>query len=252
MARKTSKTAAKSKSRSKTAKPKGGLLGAPARLVRRLWGYVIKGILLVVVLGFVVTFAYSFINPPTTPYMLGESRRLGGVNQTWVAMDDIAPTMARSAVAAEDANFCNHWGLDLTAIRAALDDGGNRGGSTISQQVVKNVFLWHGRSWFRKSLEALMTPVVEAVWSKERILEVYLNVAEFDEGVFGVEAAAIHYFGVNADQLSGTQAARLAAILPNPKGRSASQPSTYVRSRAASIIDGAATIAADGRAGCFQ
>ncbi len=97
-----------------------------------------------------------------------------------------------------------------------------------------------------------MTPLVEAVWTKERILEVYLNVAEFDAGVFGVEAAAVHYFGVSAADLSPVQAARLAAILPSPKTRSASQPSSYIRSRAASIRDGAATIGADGRADCFQ
>ena len=97
-----------------------------------------------------------------------------------------------------------------------------------------------------------MTPLVEAVWSKERILEVYLNVAEFDEGVFGVEAASVHYFGVHAADLTAVQAARLAAVLPDPKGRSASRPSQYVRSRAAGIIDGAATILADGRADCFE
>ena len=107
-------------------------------------------------------------------------------------------------------------------------------------------------AWFRKSLEALIAPLVEAVWSKERILEVYLNVAEFDDGVFGVEAAAIHYFGVTAAELSPVQAARLAAILPSPKTRSASQPTSYIRSRAASIVDGAATIRADGRAACFE
>lgn len=196
--------------------------------------------------------AFSALNPPTNYYIFSESRRIGGVNQTWVAMEDIAPVMARSAVAAEDANFCLHWGLDLNAIRAALQDGSNRGGSTISQQVVKNVYLWHGRSWLRKSMEVLLTPVVEAVWSKERILEVYLNVAEFDEGVFGVEAAAVHYFGVTAADLSPTQAARLAAILPSPKTRSASQPSPFVRNRAESIRDGAETIRVDGRADCFE
>ena len=205
-----------------------------------------------IALAVVVTAAFTVVNPPSTPYMFSESRRVGGVNHTWVAMDDIAPVMARSAVAAEDANFCLHWGLDVTAIQAALEDGANRGGSTISQQVVKNVYLWQGRSWFRKSLEALMTPLVEAIWTKERILEVYLNVAEFDEGVFGVEAAAVHYFGVNARDLSPVQAARLAAILPAPKSRSASQPTSYVRGRAASILDGAATIRADGRADCFE
>jgi len=196
--------------------------------------------------------AFAFVNPPTTPYMFSEGRRVGGVAQEWVAIEDIAPVMARSVVAAEDANFCLHWGLDVNAIRAALDEGGARGGSTITQQVVKNVYLWQGRSWLRKALEAGMTPVVEAVWSKQRILEVYLNVAEFDEGVFGIEAAAVHYFGVRAADLSAVQAARLAAILPDPKGRSASQPSRYVRNRAAGIVDGAATILADGRAACFE
>lgn len=200
----------------------------------------------------VATFAVGLINPPTTPYMFSEGRRLGGVTQDWVAMDRIAPVMARSAVAAEDANFCLHWGLDVNAIRATMDRGGNGGASTISQQTVKNVFLWHGRSWARKALEALWTPLTEAVWSKRRILEVYLNIAEFDEGVFGVQAAAQHYFGVNASDLTATQAARLAAILPDPKGRSASNPSNSVRRRAASIMDGAATIAADGRAACFE
>jgi monofunctional biosynthetic peptidoglycan transglycosylase len=194
---------------------------------------------------------YGVVNPPTTPYMFGEGRRLDGVEQTWVAMEEIAPAMARSAVAAEDANFCLHWGLDLVAIRAALDQGGARGASTISQQVVKNVWLWHGRSWLRKALEAGMTPLMEAAWSKRRILEVYLNVAEFDEGVFGVEAAAQHYFGVSAVDLSDLQAARLAAVLPDPKGRSASDPGPLVRQRTGQIMDGAATIAADGRDDCF-
>ena len=102
----------------------------------------------------------------------------------------MSPQLARAIVAAEDANFCNHWGFDIDAIQAAIADGGTRGASTLSQQVVKNVYLWHGRSWTRKALEAALTPLVEALWSKQRIFEVYLNVAEFDEGVFGVEAAA--------------------------------------------------------------
>jgi len=195
---------------------------------------------------------YSIVNPPTTPYIISESRRLDGVDRMWVSIEDVSPHMARSVVAAEDANFCNHWGFDMVAIRAALNEGGGRGASTISQQVVKNVYLWHGRSWPRKALEALMTPLVEALWSKQRILEVYLNVAEFDEGVFGVEAAAQHYFGVDPKDLSAKQAARLAAILPNPKGRSASKPTAQVRKRTKAIISGAATIRADGRARCFE
>ncbi len=204
---------------------------------------------LIAVLGVLL---WAFVNPPTTWYMWQESRRLGGVDQEWVPMEEIAPVMARSAVAAEDANFCLHWGLDVEAIRTAIEAGGQRGASTISQQVVKNVYLWHGRSWFRKALEAGMTPLVEAIWSKRRILEVYLNVAEFDEGIFGVEAASRHYFGVGPEELSPLQAARLAAVLPAPKDRSASKPSRFVRTRSAAIRDGAATIRADGRAACFE
>ncbi len=236
---------AKTSKKKKVEKPRKGI-------VRRLVGWLWRGLFGAIAMVVLMTFLYALINPPSTPYALSESRRLGGIEMEWAAIDDIAPVMARSAVAAEDANFCLHWGLDVDAIQTALEAGGNRGASTISQQVVKNVYLWQGRSWVRKSLEALWTPLTEAVWSKRRIIELYLNVAEFDEGVFGVQAAARHYFGVDAADLTAVQAARLAAILPNPKGRSASNPSDSVRRRAASILDGAATIAADGRAACFE
>ncbi len=215
------------------------------RLVLRAVSAVFLLVVCLVVLG-------AVINPPTTAYMFSESRRLGGVKQTWVSLDRMAPVMARSAVAAEDANFCQHWGFDMAAIRKAIAAGSNRGASTISQQTVKNVYLWHGRSWFRKAMEALITPVMEAVWSKRRIVEVYLNIAEFDEGVFGIEAASHHYFGVPASDLSANQAARLAAILPAPKKRSAAKPSDYVLKRARQVRDGAATIRNDGRAACFE
>lgn len=195
---------------------------------------------------------FALVNPPRGLYMRQEAGRLGGIQQDWVDADDMAPVMLRAAVAAEDANYCHHWGFDMAAIRQAMGRGGNRGASTISQQVVKNVFLWHGRNWARKALEAVLTPVMETTWSKRRILEVYLNVAEFDEGVFGVGAAAQHYFGVSAKDLSATQAARLAMVLPNPKDRSASRPSAAQRRRTAAIMDGAQTIAADGRAACFS
>lgn len=214
--------------------------------------WVFRGALAVTTLTLMAVFSYTVINPPATPYILSESRRLGGVDRTWVDLEDIASAMARSAVAAEDANYCLHWGFDMAAIRTAIDAGGTRGASTISQQVVKNVYLWQGRSWLRKALEALITPLVEAIWTKRRILEVYLNVAEFDEGVFGVDAAVRRYFKVSAKDLTDTQAAQLAAVLPNPKARSASQPSASLRRRAVSIRDGAATIRADGRAACFE
>jgi len=184
--------------------------------------------------------------------MRQEAAHLGGIKQSWVSADEIAPVMFRSVVAAEDANFCAHWGFDMNAIRAALADGTGRGASTLTQQVVKNAYLWHGRNWSRKALEAVLTPLVELIWPKRRILEVYLNIAEFDEGVFGVKAAAQHYFGVTPAKMSPLQAARLAAILPAPKDRSASKPSNYIRKRTARIRDGAETIRRDGRAKCFE
>jgi monofunctional biosynthetic peptidoglycan transglycosylase len=146
--------------------------------------------LALVVLVTVWVAAYAIVPVPTTPYILSERLRLGGVERDWVPIDDISENLQRAVVAAEDANFCLHWGFDMAAIRAAIDAGAARGGSTISQQTVKNAFLWHGRSWLRKALEAAITPLMEALWPKRRILEVYLNVAEFDEGVFGAEAAA--------------------------------------------------------------
>ena len=217
-------------------------------LMRRL----LRGALAAAAAFVFIVSAYAVINPPTTPYMLAESLRLGGIERKWVDIEKIAPAMARSVVAAEDANFCLHWGFDVAAIRAAIDSGGRRGASTISQQVAKNAYLWHGRSWARKALEAGITPVMEFAWSKRRILEVYLNIAEFDEGVFGIEAAAQHYFGVPAANLGHRQSARLAAVLPDPKGRSASRPAAPQRRRAAAIRSGARTILADGRSACFE
>lgn len=200
----------------------------------------------------VLILLYSVVNPPITHTIWSESRRLGGVDREWVPFEEIAPVMARSVVAAEDARFCLHWGIDAQAVRQAIEGGGRRGGSTITQQVVKNVFLWQERSWIRKALETALTPVVEIVWSKRRILEVYLNVAEFDEGVFGVEAAARHYFRTGPEELSPRQAALLAAILPDPKDRSASKPSAFTSKRASQIMDGAATIRYEARAACFE
>ncbi|MGB0440422.1 MAG: biosynthetic peptidoglycan transglycosylase, partial [Paracoccaceae bacterium] len=137
-------------------------------------------------------------------------------------------------------------------LRAAIDSGGARGASTITQQTVKNLFLWHDRSYVRKLAEAALTPVVEATWTKARILEVYLNIAEFGAGVFGIEAAAWHYFGVPASRLTAAQAARLAVVLPAPKTR---DPRTLTASqgrRAAQVRDGAVVIARDGRAACLS
>lgn len=224
-------------------------LASPLRWLRR---WVLRGLLAFALAATLLVLLFSVVNPPTTHTIWNEKRRLGDIDQEWVPIEDIAPVLARSVVAAEDARFCQHWGIDVRAIRAALAEGGRRGGSTLSQQVVKNVFLWQGRSWGRKALETMLTPLVEAVWSKRRILEVYLNVAEMDEGIFGAEAAARHYFGVGPDALTPRQAALIAAVLPNPKQRSAARPSARVKRRASSIQDGAATIRADGRARCFE
>jgi len=226
-----------------------GVFTALWRLVRR---WVLRLGLIAVVLGAFGVILYSVVNPPTTLYMAAEKARFGGISHEWVALDEIAPVMARAVVAAEDANYCNHWGFDMAAIRKVIESGERRGASTISQQVVKNGYLWPERSWLRKALEALITPAVELVWSKKRILEVYLNVAEFDTAVFGIEAAAQQYFGVSASGLSARQAARLAAVLPDPKGRSATRPTPFLERRANSIMDGAETIRRDGRAACFE
>lgn len=195
---------------------------------------------------------YRFVNPPGGIFMLQEYTRLGSIEREWVPMERIAPVMARSVVAAEDANFCLHWGFDMSEIRRVIETGATRGASTISQQTAKNVFLWHGRDWTRKALESGFTLLIEALWPKRRILEVYLNIAEFDDGVFGVEAAARRYFRTTAAELTPQQAARLAVVLPAPKSRDAANPTQFLRNRAAAVLDGAATIARDGRADCFS
>ena len=239
--------------RKKTKKSvKTGLRPRIGELVRRglrlLWRVALWGAVAVVIW----VLAYRWIDPPTTPYILAEGLRLGAVERQWVDIDAIAPVMARSAVAAEDANFCRHWGFDVAAIRDAIEAGAGRGASTISQQVVKNVFLWQGRSWLRKALEAGLTPLMETLWPKRRIIEVYLNVAEFGEGVFGVQAAAQRYFGVDAEDLSARQAAALASILPSPKDRNAAAMTPALQRKARRVLDGAATIRSDGRATCFE
>lgn len=186
---------------------------------------------------------YALVNPPTTWTIASEAT----APRDWIDIKDIAPVMQRSVIAAEDANFCLHWGFDMVEIRKVVASGSSRGASTLTQQTAKNVFLWQGRSWVRKALETAFTPLIEALWSKRRILEVYLNVAEFGPGIFGIGAASREYFGTTPDRLSPVQAARLAAVLPAPKTRSPHGASN--RSRA--IADGAATIARDGRAACL-
>ncbi|MFJ5160745.1 monofunctional biosynthetic peptidoglycan transglycosylase [Pantoea sp. NPDC088449] len=152
----------------------------------------------------------------------------------WVSMDEISPWMALAVIASEDQKFPEHWGFDVDAIQSVLDNEGNermRGASTLSQQTAKNLFLWDGRSWMRKGLEAGLTVGIETVWTKRRILTVYLNIAEFGNGVFGVEEASQRYFNKPASRLTMSEAALLAAVLPNPIRFRADAPSGYTRQR---------------------
>ena len=208
-------------------------------------------LILFLLLVFTIVFLFRFIPIPTTPYMISETSNHGSISYSWINLKDMSESIPLSVVAAEDANFCNHWGFDLVAIRSVIEQGSKRGASTISQQVVKNLFLWPQRSWIRKILEAILTPIIEFSWSKKRILEVYLNVAEFDRGIFGIEQASKQLFGVSSSKLSLQQAALLAAVLPNPKQRSVIEPSKFIQKRALSIADGAATIMKDDRSDCF-
>jgi monofunctional biosynthetic peptidoglycan transglycosylase len=190
--------------------------------------------------------ALRWIDPWTSAFMIGA--RLDAVLDgnwrasnrfEWRDFDSISPQVALAVIAAEDQLFPFHSGFDLQAIRAAIRDNARsnrvRGASTITQQVAKNLFLWRGRSYVRKGLEAWLTLLIEATWSKQRILEVYLNIAELGPRVYGAEAAARHYFGRPAAGLTQSQAALMAAVLPNPVRFSLARPSSYVRRRAAFI-----------------
>lgn len=190
--------------------------------------------------------ALRWIDPPTSAFMLRE--RLAAwsagdatfkLRHRWVDGAQVSPHAKVAVIAAEDQKFMDHHGFDLESIGQALEErerGRVRGASTISQQVAKNLFLWSGQSWVRKGLEAYFTVLIETLWPKERILEVYVNVAEFGKGVFGVGAASELYFRKPAARLSVPEAALLAAVLPNPKRLRIGSPSAYVRSRQRWII----------------
>jgi monofunctional biosynthetic peptidoglycan transglycosylase len=184
--------------------------------------------------------ALRAVAPPFTSVMLQQPGPVALLEYAWVDHDRIAATMARAVIAAEDQRFAAHNGLDFASINDAIGDyrsgDGLRGASTITQQVAKNLFLWPGRSFVRKALEAYFALLIEACWPKQRILEVYLNIAELGPGVFGVEAAAQQFFDAPASSLDARQAALLAAVLPNPRELSAAHPSTYVRERQAQIV----------------
>jgi monofunctional biosynthetic peptidoglycan transglycosylase len=200
------------------------------------WGryaaYGIGGYLALVVF---LIFAYRIIDPPGSTLML--FRFLGGtaIERTWVPLERISPHLVRAVIVAEDGRFCEHWGVDVEAIQDAIRRSGNgtpRGASTISMQVTKNLFLWPSKSYVRKVIELPLTLLIELVWPKRRILEVYLNVAEWGPGVFGAEAAARHHFRRPASRLGEREAALLAASLPNPVRRDAGDPGPRTSSKA--------------------
>lgn len=190
--------------------------------------------------------AYLFIDPPSTSLMLQRAAEGEAINYHPVSIDSVSPDIVRSVIAAEDANFCSHDGFDVEAIQDALESnargGATRGASTISQQTAKNLFLWSDRSWLRKGFETYFTVLIEFMWPKERIMEHYLNVAEWGDGNFGIEAAARARFGVSAEDLTPLQAARLASVLPSPNRWSADSPGPYVRRRSASIVQRARVV----------
>jgi monofunctional glycosyltransferase len=196
--------------------------------------------LLWLVLSLGAVFMFRWVDPPTTTVMLLQPGPVGDLAYTWVDRDRIAWSAPRAVMASEDQRFVEHHGIDFVSLDKALAeyrDGENlRGASTITQQVAKNLFLWQGRSFVRKGLEAYFAVLLEMCWTKERILEVYLNIAEFGPSLFGVEAAAREYFGSSAAALDVADAALLAAVLPNPRELRAARPSAYVRERQSWIV----------------
>lgn len=204
---------------------------------RRWLGRLAWGLAALLLLVIAILVLLRFVNPPTSAFMLAYQFQPGEqtIRHQWLPLDRISPWLPRAVMASEDQRFASHWGVDTDAISRALQEyrrgEGLRGASTITQQTVKNLFLWEGRSLVRKGLEAVLAVAVDALWSKRRIMEVYLNLAEFGPGVYGAEAASRFHFGTSAGALNAQQAARLAAVLPSPKRLDAGDPSPYVWQR---------------------
>ncbi|WP_050569787.1 monofunctional biosynthetic peptidoglycan transglycosylase [Dickeya sp. NCPPB 3274] len=217
-----------------------GPVGRIAACIRR---WVLRIFFGVVALWVAAILLFAFLPVPFSAVMIDRqlSAWLSGdfayvAHSDWVSMDEIAAVAPLAVIAAEDQKFPQHWGFDFDAISAALKHNERhenriRGASTLSQQTVKNLLLWDGRSWLRKGLEAGLTAAVELVWTKRRILTVYLNIAEFGPGIFGIEAASRQFFNKPASRLTASEAAMLAAVLPNPIRYRASKPSGYVMRR---------------------
>ncbi len=220
--------------------------GKKNSLLSKIWYYTWRTIFGFLIFTNLWVITYKFINPPITWLMIqrGFEQKSAGDNwdirQKWVAYDDISKHFKQAAIASEDALFMTHQGFDVEAIKDAFNKNKTsnklRGGSTISQQTAKNVFLWPQRSWVRKGFEAYFTVLIELYWSKKRILEVYLNVIETGKGYFGVEAASQQYFGRTAGKISQRQAALIIATLPNPRRWNPAKPTNYINGRASSIL----------------
>ena len=199
---------------------------------------------------------YRFVPPPVTLTMLANALDGRGIHKDWMPLSTMDPDMARAAIAGEDARFCSHHGFDFGAIAKAAahnERGGRiRGGSTISQQTAKNVFLVQGGGYVRKAFEAWFTVLIEALWGKHRIMEVYLNVAETGIGTYGANAGAMRYFGHDASHLTTTEAARIAAVLPLPKKRGAIDPRGFTRRYGNSIAARSAVVRSDGLDACLK
>ncbi len=224
---------------------------------RRLVIWAGKGLLAFVVGSLLLVLIFRFVPPPFTLTMAGDLASGHGISKSWVPLSRIDPDMARAAIAAEDSSFCTHSGFDYDAIAAAMyrnAKGGKvlRGGSTISQQTAKNVFLWQGGGFFRKGLEAWFTVLIELIWPKKRIMEVYLNVAETGIGTYGVEAGSQRYFGHSAAKMTRAEAARIAAVLPLPKKRAGVAPKGFTRRYGNSIAARIAVVQNDGLDACLR
>ena len=219
----------------------------------RIFRFAFKFILWFLAITFLWVLAYRFVPPPVTATMLLDGH---AITKDWEPLDRIDPDMARAAIAAEDGKFCSHNGFDREAIEKALArnarGGRIRGGSTISQQTAKNAFLWQGGGFFRKGLEAYFTVLIETLWGKRRIMEVYLNVAETGIGTYGVEAGSQRYFHHGADTMTVTEAARIAAILPLPKQRGAIAPTGFTRRYGNSIAARIGVVRRDGLDACLK
>lgn len=198
----------------------------------------------IITIGWVVL--YRFVDPPVTYLMVSRyfesEKKDAGIDKEWKNYESVSFNLPLAVIAAEDQNFFDHFGFDLNAIEKAMKHNEKKkkrmkGASTISQQVAKNVFLFPSRNWFRKGLEVYFTFLIECLWSKERILEVYLNIVELGDGIYGAEAASKKYFKKSAINLSPGQAALLAAVLPNPRKMNPAKPSSYVMRRQAWILD---------------